>query len=114
MPPHIISPSQACDPASDPRLAAVSDAHCTAAKAKDCVRWSTKQVRGVTDALTRCGAKIIGVTNPDFTVKKQIGLRIKRPPRLSSKMTLLAVGSQYFIDADRSGRCGRSPRMSAV
>jgi ribose transport system substrate-binding protein len=82
-PPSIISPSQAGDPASDPQLAVLSDAQCAAAKAKGFkvgvimqtmnIQWSTEQVRGVTDGLTRCGAKIIGVTNPDFSVEKQIG-----------------------------------------
>ena len=82
-PPSIISPSQAGDPASDPKLAGLSDAQCAAAKAKGFkvgvimqtmnIQWSTEQVRGITDGLTRCGAKIIGVTNPDFTVEKQIG-----------------------------------------
>lgn len=82
-PPSIISPSQAGDPASDPKLAVLSDTQCAAAKARAFkvgvimqtmnIQWSTEQVRGITDGLTRCGAKIIGVTNPDFTVEKQIG-----------------------------------------
>ena len=82
-PPKIISPSQAGDPASDPKLAWLTNEECAAAKAKGFkigivmqtmnIQWSTEQVRGVTDGAARCGAKVIGVTNPDFTVEKQIG-----------------------------------------
>ena len=82
-PPKIISSSQSGDTASDPKLAWLTDEECAAAKAKGFkigvvmqtmnIQWSTEQVRGVTDGAARCGAKVIGVTNPDFTVEKQIG-----------------------------------------
>ena len=82
-PPKIISPSQAGDLASDPQLALLSDTQCAQAKTKTFkvgvimqtmnIQWSTEQVRGITDGLRRCGAKVIGVTNPDFSVEKQVG-----------------------------------------
>lgn len=79
----IVGPSQAGDTASDPKLAWLNDAECAAAKARGYkigivmqtmnIQWSTEQVRGVKDGAARCGATVIGVTNPDFTVEKQIG-----------------------------------------
>jgi ribose transport system substrate-binding protein len=83
VPPGIVGPSQAGDTASDPKLAWLTDEECAQAKEKAFkvgvvmqtmnIEWSTEQVRGVTDGLARCGAELIGVTNPDFTVEKQIG-----------------------------------------
>jgi ribose transport system substrate-binding protein len=83
VPPTILSLSQAGDTASDPKLAWLTDAECEEARAKAFkvgivmqtmnIEWSTEQVRGVTDGLARCGATVIGVTNPDFAVDKQIG-----------------------------------------
>ena len=83
VPSNIVGPSQAGDTASDPKLALLTDAECAAAKTKGFkfgivmqtmnIQWSTEQVRGITDGATKCGAKIVGVTNPDFTVEKQIG-----------------------------------------
>ena len=82
-PAGIVGPSQAGDKASDPKLAWLTDEECAASKAKGFkigivmqtmnIQWSTEQVRGITDGLKRCGGKVIGVTNPDFTVEKQIG-----------------------------------------
>ena len=110
IPAHIISPSQAGDPASDPKLAAVSDAQCAAAKAKGFrvgvimqtmnIQWSTEQVRGITDGLTQCGAKIIGVTNPDFTVEKQIGqiadmIQLKPDAIISIPVDDVATAASY-------------------
>lgn len=81
-PPGIVSPSQAGDTASDPKLAFLTDEECATAKAKAFkvgivmqtmnIQWSTEQVRGVTDGLARCGGTVVGVTNPDFSVEKQI------------------------------------------
>lgn len=36
------------------------------------IDWSTNQVRGIQDTLKKYGATVIGVTNPDFDVQKQI------------------------------------------
>ena len=83
VPSGILSQSQAGDTASDPKLAWLTDAECEEARAKGFkvgivmqtmnIEWSTEQVRGITDGLARCGATVIGVTNPDFAVDKQIG-----------------------------------------
>ena len=79
----IVGPSQSGDKASDPKLAWLTDEECAQAKTKGFkigivmqtmnIQWSTEQVRGVTDGLARCGGTVIGVTNADFTVEKQIG-----------------------------------------
>jgi len=83
VPDGIVGLSQAGDEASDPKLAWLSDAECNEAKERQFkigvvmqtmnIEWSTEQVRGITDGLARCGGEVIGVTNPDFTVEKQIG-----------------------------------------
>ena len=83
VPAGIVGPSQAGDTASDPKLAWLTDEECAAAKAKGFkvgivmqtmnIQWSTEQVRGISDGVARCGGTVIGVTNPDFTVEKQIG-----------------------------------------
>lgn len=83
VPATIVGPSQAGDSASDPKLALLTEKECIEAKAKGFkigivmqtmnIQWSTEQVRGITDGAARCGGKIVGVTNPDFTVEKQIG-----------------------------------------
>ena len=82
-PPGIVGPSQAGDIASDPATAWLTDAECAAAREKGFrigivmqtmnIEWSTEQVRGITDGAARCGATVVGVTNPDFSVEKQIG-----------------------------------------
>ncbi|MEZ5666118.1 MAG: substrate-binding domain-containing protein [Alphaproteobacteria bacterium] len=83
VPPGIVGLSQAGDEASDPALAWLTEEECEQAQAEAFeigivmqtmnIEWSTEQVRGITDGLARCGATVIGVTNPDFTVEKQIG-----------------------------------------
>ena len=83
VPLSIVGPSQVGDKASDPKLAFLTDSECAQAKTKGFkigivmqtmnIQWSTEQVRGITDGAARCGGKIVGVTNPDFTVEKQIG-----------------------------------------
>lgn len=83
VPDGIVGLSQAGDEASSPDLAWLTDEECEQAKAQAFevgivmqtmnIEWSTEQVRGITDGLARCGATVIGVTNPDFTVEKQIG-----------------------------------------
>ncbi len=82
-PDGIVGPSQAGDTASDPAIAWLTDDECAQAKQKGFkigivmqtmnIEWSTEQVRGITDGLARCGGEVIGVTNPDFKVEKQIG-----------------------------------------
>ena len=82
VPDGIVGLSQAGDVASDPALAWLTDEECEQAKAEAFeigivmqtmnIEWSTEQVRGITDGLARCGGTVIGVTNPDFTVEKQI------------------------------------------
>ncbi|MCB1498557.1 MAG: substrate-binding domain-containing protein [Bauldia sp.] len=82
VPKGIVGPSQAGDTASDPKLAWLTDEECAAAKEKGFkvgivmqtmnIEWSTEQVRGITDGLARCGGQVVSVTNPDFTVEKQI------------------------------------------
>lgn len=83
VPEGIVGLSQAGDEASDPKLAWLTDEECAEAKQEGFkigivmqtmnIEWSTEQVRGITDGLARCGGEVIGVTNPDFTVEKQIG-----------------------------------------
>lgn len=109
-PPKITSPSQAGDVASDPKLAWLSDEECAAAKAKGLkigivmqtmnIQWSTEQVRGVTDGAARCGATVIGVTNPDFTVEKQIGqiddmIQLKPDAIISIPVDDVATAASY-------------------
>ena len=109
-PPAVISPSQAGDIASDPKLAWLTDAECEAAKAKGFtigvvmqtmnIQWSTEQVRGITDGAARCGAKIAAVTNPDFTVEKQIAqiddmIQLKPDAIISIPVDDVATAASY-------------------
>ncbi len=98
------------DAASDPKLAWLIDEECAAAKAKGFkigvvmqtmnIQWSTEQVRGITDGAARCGAKIIGVTNPDFAVEKQIGqiddmIQLKPDAVISIPVDDVATAASY-------------------
>ena len=109
-PAGIVGPSQAGDKASDPKLAWLTDQECAAAKAKGFkvgivmqtmnIQWSTEQVRGVTDGAARCGATVIGVTNPDFTVEKQIGqiddmIQLKPDAIISIPVDDVATAASY-------------------
>ena len=109
-PAGIVGPSQAGDTASDPKLAWLTDEECAAAKAKGFkigivmqtmnIQWSTEQVRGVTDGLARCGGTVIGVTNPDFTVEKQIGqiddmIQLKPDAIISIPVDDVATAASY-------------------
>jgi len=109
-PPGIVGPSQAGDAASDSKLAWLSDEECAAAKEKGFrigivmqtmnIQWSTEQVRGITDGAARCGATIVGVTNPDFSVEKQIGqiddmIQIKPDAIISIPVDDVATAATY-------------------
>ena len=109
--PHgIVGPSQSGDKASDPKLAWLTDEECAQAKEKGFkvgivmqtmnIQWSTEQVRGVTDGLARCGGTVIGVTNPDFTVEKQIGqiddmIQLKPDAVISIPVDDVATAASY-------------------
>lgn len=109
-PAGIVGPSQAGDTASDPKLAWLSDDECAQAKQKAFkigvvmqtmnIQWSSEQVRGVTDGVARCGGKVIGVTNPDFTVEKQIGqiddmIQLKPDAIISIPVDDVATAASY-------------------
>ena len=109
-PDGIVGPSQSGDKASDPKLAWLTDEECAQAKEKGFkvgivmqtmnIQWSTEQVRGVTDGLARCGGTVIGVTNPDFTVEKQIGqiddmIQLKPDAVISIPVDDVATAASY-------------------